>query len=105
MYIVDYCYQYHVRQYVVILISIFICIGCSPQKQQNSTTKAATVSQNTTPVNENLQVQYANGFDISYHPDYKLIKVFNPFVDHSDTLRYVLIPRGTPPPKDYPNAQ
>lgn len=50
-------------------------------------------------------IHYAEGFSISYHGDYKLLKVFNPFVDQSDTLRYVLVPRGTEAPNIFKNAQ
>ncbi len=52
-----------------------------------------------------IHSNYAQGFAISYHRNYKLIKVFNPFVNQSDTLRYLLVPNGQMPPDGYPKAQ
>lgn len=37
--------------------------------------------------------EYARGFRISYHKNYKLLEIVNPFQDRRDTLRYALVPR------------
>jgi iron complex transport system substrate-binding protein len=39
------------------------------------------------------QVDYAEGFQISYKKNYKLLEVMQPFIDRVDTLRYALVPR------------
>lgn len=39
------------------------------------------------------EADYAEGFRISYHENYKLIEILNPFQDRMDTLRYSLVPR------------
>ncbi|SHE38943.1 iron complex transport system substrate-binding protein [Fodinibius roseus] len=40
------------------------------------------------------EADYAEGFHISYHDNYKLLEIINPFQDRVDTLRYSLVPRG-----------
>lgn len=39
------------------------------------------------------QAEYAEGFRISYHKNYKLLEILKPFQDQVDTLRYSLVPR------------
>jgi iron complex transport system substrate-binding protein len=52
-----------------------------------------------------VAVKYAKGFSLEYHGNYKVVNILNHFGDQVDTLRYVLVPRGTPPPTHYPDAQ
>lgn len=40
-----------------------------------------------------VQADYAEGFRISYHKNYKLLEILKPFQDKVDTLRYSLVPR------------
>src|SRR5699024_4983988 len=40
-----------------------------------------------------VQADYAEGFRISYHKNYKLLEILKPFQDRVDTLRYALVPR------------
>ncbi|WP_205509567.1 ABC transporter substrate-binding protein [Longitalea arenae] len=48
---------------------------------------------------------HSKGFTIDYFEHYKLVRIINRFSDKTDTLQYVLVPRGTPPPSGYANAQ
>lgn len=41
-----------------------------------------------------LEVRYAKGFDLTYRENYKLLEILNAYQDRTDTLRYVLKPRG-----------
>jgi len=50
-------------------------------------------------------IKYAKGFTIQYFDTYKVVKILNPFKDHTDTARYVLVQRGTPYPAGYDNSQ
>ena len=50
------------------------------------------------PVTAKTSVQYSKGFTIEYFEHYKLVKIVNRFSDKTDTLRYVLVQRGTPVP-------
>jgi iron complex transport system substrate-binding protein len=56
------------------------------------------------PVASKTSIQYSKGFTIEYYDNYKLVKIINRFSDKSDTLRYLLVQRGTPAPTDQPGA-
>ncbi|MDZ7715539.1 MAG: ABC transporter substrate-binding protein [Balneolaceae bacterium] len=52
-----------------------------------------------------VEAEYAEGFQISYHGNYKLLKILNPFQDQTDTLQYVLKHRNTSLDTTFSNAQ
>ena len=54
---------------------------------------------------DRVAIRYARGFTIRYVRNYKLVSIISPFEKTADTIRYVLVPRGTPPPKGYPKGQ
>lgn len=54
---------------------------------------------------EKAEVKHAQGFTLSYHGNYKVVHILNHFENHSDTLQYILVQRGTPPPPHDPKAQ
>lgn len=89
---------------VVVVYFLFIRACSSPDDKQPITAQPAAFSDSLN-ITEEVHAKYAEGFSISYHQNYKLLKVFNPFVDQPDTLRYLLVPRNTKPPRSYPNAQ
>ncbi len=97
--------------FTVILITFTAFQSCSQSAADTRDSKIENTQyaiRNTkyaSPDSQQVHSNYAQGFEVSYHKDYKLIKVFNPFVDQSDTLRYLLVPRGKTPPDGYPNAQ
>jgi iron complex transport system substrate-binding protein len=81
--------------YPLFLAALFtVSQGC-----QNNSGKPPSSNQKT-PNSTSIPVDYAEGFTITEYPNYKLFKVFNPFQNSSDTLRYVLVSRGEPKP-DY----
>ena len=49
---------------------------------------------------QKLTVEYASGFDIEYHGNYKVITVTNPWQGAQESFRYVLVQCGTPAPQD-----
>lgn len=51
-----------------------------------------------------VQAEYAEGFRISYHENYKLLEILNPFQNRVDTLRYALVPRSASGNVDVPGA-
>ncbi len=85
--------------FLIVILTAFIALQACSQSAANRQHSTLNTQ------NSTLNTKYAQGFSVSHHQDYKLIKVFNPFVDQSDTLRYVLIPRGSEPPEGYSNAQ
>ena len=54
---------------------------------------------------EKTVVKHARGFTLEYHGNYKVVNILNHFERQADTLRYVLVQRGTPAPSHYPGAQ
>jgi iron complex transport system substrate-binding protein len=52
-----------------------------------------------------VHAQYARGFRITYHSNYKLLEVLNPFQNQTDTLRYALVPRELVGKVQVPNAR
>ncbi|MBE7169204.1 MAG: ABC transporter substrate-binding protein [Williamsia sp.] len=54
---------------------------------------------------DTVQIKYARGFQLEYHPNYKLLQVFTSSGKGQDTTRYLLVQRGTPAPGGYPYAQ
>ncbi|WP_234735058.1 ABC transporter substrate-binding protein [Tellurirhabdus bombi] len=54
---------------------------------------------------EKTAVRYAKGFRIKYFNNYKLVEIMNPFEQKADTIRYVLVQRGTPHPDGYAKSQ
>jgi len=51
---------------------------------------------------EKVKVTHAKGFLIDYHNHYKVLKILSPFEKSTDTMSYLLLQRGTPRPKGYP---
>ncbi len=49
---------------------------------------------------QKLTVEYASGFDVEYHGNYKVITVTNPWQGAQESFRYVLVQCGTPAPQD-----
>ena len=45
-------------------------------------------------------IQYAQGFTVSYHKNYKLVTINRPFPSSKTPVRYMLVQCGTPLPKD-----
>ncbi len=78
--------------YFLWIISIAgIITACRPGESDK--TDAVGQSQ-AIPFEHTVQADYAEGFRITYHKNYKLLEVFNPFQDRVDTLRYALVPRS-----------
>jgi iron complex transport system substrate-binding protein len=51
------------------------------------------------------QVQYAKGFAVEYHKNYKKITILNPWNNAKETFSYLLVQCGTPTPKGYKPEQ
>jgi len=52
-----------------------------------------------------LQVEFAQNFEVTYHKNYKLVKVTNPWKNSKKSFEYVLVQCGTPTPKGYQESQ
>ncbi len=49
---------------------------------------------------DKASIEYAQGFTVSYHKNYKLVTINRPFQSAETPLRYILVQCGTPVPKD-----
>lgn len=91
-------------------IRIFLCISCvllmqtGCKKSSHKSIPDSSISPED-PFPEKTQIQYATGFTIEYHDNYKIVNILNHFEDDVDTLKYVLVQRGTTGPTHYSNSQ
>ncbi len=79
--------------FVALTVSISILLSgwsCQSAERQNS----SQVSADSVQFNDQVHARYAEGFQISYHKNYKLLEILKPFQDKVDTLRYSLVPRA-----------
>lgn len=83
--------------YLFALVNILFC-ACEngqQQKQEKSSSEGQSLW------TEETQVNYAQGFDISYKENYKALHL----IQGSDTTHYLLLPEGVSRPEAYPEAQ
>ena len=73
---------------------------------QSSASKEEAQASSSTSVNfsHKVEAEYAKGFRISYHENYKLLEILKPFQDKVDTLRYSLVPRKLMDEVEVPDA-
>jgi iron complex transport system substrate-binding protein len=97
---------------VVALLSVSLCT----QTPALRVTHAQSISQNQTacvtnydPATdyfpEKMQADRAQGFDITYHNNYKVLRTKVPWPGSKESFTYVLVQCGTPAPKDPELAQ
>ncbi len=53
---------------------------------------------------EKVTVEYAEGFEVEYHDNYKVVTVTDPWQGAEEQFRYVLVQCGTPAPEGYEEA-
>lgn len=80
---------------VLICLLLSACDNSSSQRQESSFSEVQS------RWTEEAEVHYAQGFDISYEDDYKVLHL----MQGTDTMHYVLLPEGVAPPSAYPEAQ
>jgi len=81
-------------KYFFLSICIFLCCSaCQQPTQEQKATQKQSSPQGS--------VRYAEGFDIIYKKDFKVLRVFKAFTDRQDTLQYLLLPKGKPRPEGY----
>ncbi len=72
-------------------ISCILIAGCTPEKNADSESHSKNIGH--IQFADSVHAEYAEGFQISYHENYKLLEILKPFQDRVDTLRYSLVPR------------
>ncbi|GAB3251114.1 ABC transporter substrate-binding protein [Larkinella harenae] len=89
------------RSCSLFLVASLWSLGGSPANAQS----LPSASQKTAVSANRVTIQHARGFTIQYFKTYKLVSIISPFEKTADTLRYVLVQRGTPTPKGYATSQ
>ncbi len=98
----------HVKRLIQILFLSLICLHISPpplaaggkndeQEIDDSTAEASEIDY----FSDKSVIQYAEGFSVEYHRNYKVVTVHNPWPQASMSLKYLLIQRGTRRPSGY----
>ena len=54
---------------------------------------------------DKISVDYAQGFEVEYFNNYKVVSVLTPWQNAEETFQYVLVQCGTPAPEEYTEAQ
>jgi iron complex transport system substrate-binding protein len=90
--------------FLLLIAGLLLCLGFlwPDQQKHGNFSERSTKAQDSS---QSIHIRYAKGFSVEEHADYTLINVFNPFQNHPDTLRYLLIPKGKDRPDVYPKAQ
>ncbi|MDX1585242.1 MAG: ABC transporter substrate-binding protein [Balneolaceae bacterium] len=78
-------------QFFLLCVTIML-VSCSSETRQDP--DAMPISRSNVTFDDSVRVEYASGFRIRYRDNYKLLEILNPYQDRTDTLRYVLKPRG-----------
>ncbi len=53
---------------------------------------------------DKVEPNYAQGFTVEYHQNYKVVTVKQPWEEAAQDLNYIFVQCGTPAPTEYPNA-
>ncbi len=72
------------------MVAAFVIAACQSNPKKNANNGATTDS---VRYADQVHAEYAKGFKISYHKNYKLLEILKPFQNQVDTLRYSLVPR------------
>ena len=109
---------------VALLSVVLILLSCRPSPPQQQSPAAPPVPSVYSPTGATAQddnsglrpstgpnisfskteVRYAEGFRLTYHEDYKLLEILQPFQDKADTLRYSLVPKQKADQISVPNT-
>lgn len=86
-----------VQEAWALLILVFSIIGCKSNTENSTTSSLKTTAEK--DAHEKTEVRHAKGFSIEYFDDYKIVKIMSPFEKSTDTTKYILVQRGSKPPK------
>jgi len=93
---------------VVIAAAIAISAISSSNKQpdaQSLVQKANSgILEDTDYFPEKIDIEYAEGFEVEYHDNYKVVKIIDPWGRNDENYTYLLVQRGTEIPEGYDDA-
>lgn len=73
--------------------------SCTQKSSKSDQAKVASESRNY--FTSKSEIHYAKGFQLRYYDHYKVVTILNPFEKKGDKVEYLLLQRGTPPPKGF----
>ncbi|MEG0038595.1 ABC transporter substrate-binding protein [Bacteroides neonati] len=77
-----------------ILLACLLCTGCRPKSTASSTTSSVETDSCSTT---HITPVYAQGFQVTYAPGYRLVDVHDPQKEESESYHFALVERGTKP--------
>ncbi|MBD8346614.1 ABC transporter substrate-binding protein [Dysgonomonas sp. HGC4] len=89
---------------IIIYLALFTCtffFSCKNNQQIDTKNISSTA---TSPDSVRIEVKYAQGFNVSYHDNYRLVDIQDPQHENETVYRYALVNRGQSHegiPKDY----
>ena len=96
---------------VLFAIALSLALGCqsrSPIDMPSDRENAECVEDYDPDIDyfrERIQPEYATGFAVEYHKNYKIVTVRNPWQETDATFQYLLVLCGTPKPQGYEEMQ
>lgn len=90
--------------YVILLILTAAAFE-SCQSDRSEQKKGVPRSQKNNYYPEKFEVKHAKGFTIRYYDHYKIANIISPFEQSADTLKYLLLERGSPRPQGFDDIQ
>jgi iron complex transport system substrate-binding protein len=93
------------RTYTVLLLALLIALPAVAGRDVED----QGVSENSVPADRDhftrkTDIRYARGFTVEYRRSYKIVTVRTPWPNASSGIKYLLVQRGTPLPKDHDDA-
>ena len=85
----------------LLTLFLFSCLVACNFNNTDKHTEPNTVNS----FSDTTTIQYAKGFTISYHGNYKVLTVLTPWKDAKEQFKYILVQKGTPVPKGYEQNQ
>lgn len=81
------------QKILFILSFLFLFTNCNNNSKQKRIIETSIINP------KNLEIKYANGFEIAVFPNYKIITLKNPWPGTEKTFKYVLIEKGATLPE------
>ncbi|NVK83535.1 MAG: ABC transporter substrate-binding protein [Cytophagia bacterium] len=90
----------HQRSFCILSCLLLAAIfwSCS---SKNSSEETSSFDPNHSYFPDQVSVDHAIGFDVTYHKNWKELQLFRHYNDFVDTVRYALVQRGTPKPEGF----
>lgn len=90
---------------IAIIAVIFSAVSALNNNQNQQDTIQTVDSNETDLFPYKVNCQYAEGFNVEYHSNYKVVNIIDPWKRASENYTYLLVQKGTQVPEGYDNAE